>query len=49
MAIVDVITTVAHTGGLFLSTITAGGQQFLGSTGNFLIEFTKAVLNGLTK
>lgn len=49
MAIVDIITTVAHTSGLFLSTITVGGQKFLGSTGNFLTEFAKAVLNGLTK
>lgn len=49
MALVDVITTVAHTGGLFLSTITVGGQQFLGATGNFLTEFAKAVLNGLSK
>jgi hypothetical protein len=49
MALVNIITTVAHTGGLFLSTITVGGQQFLGATGNFLMVFTNAVLNGLNK
>jgi len=48
MAIVDIITIVAHTGSQFLSTVTVGGQQFLGSAGNFLTVFATAVLKGLS-
>jgi hypothetical protein len=44
---IDIIATVAQTSSQFLSTVSVGGQQFLGSAVNLLTMFAGAVLHGL--
>ena len=43
---VDIVTTIAQTGSQFLSTITVGGQQFLGAAVPLLAVFLNAVVAG---